>query len=86
MSEGFTFVDWAFCGVAVAVLLIAIYTHAEGNRVSATRFVYDDIRREMGHYPRHKVWWRAFGIAMGWHSRPSMSHKHRVMPGRVRLP
>ena len=58
-----------FCGVAVFVLLFTIYAHVEGNRVTATRFVFQDIRREMRQHPVHKVWWRAFRIAMGWHRR-----------------
>lgn len=69
LSETFTSVDWALCCVAALVLFLAVYTHSEGNRVTATRFVYEDIRRELGHQPRYRVWWRAFKIAMGWAGR-----------------
>ena len=59
------------CAVAILVVACAIYTHLEGNRFTATRFVYHDIRREMGNHPRRVVLWRAFNIAMGWRRRPS---------------
>ncbi len=65
MSPDLTFVGSLFCGVSVFVLLFTIYVHVEGNRVAATRFVFHDIRREMKQHPLHKVWWRAFRIAMG---------------------
>lgn len=69
MSQGLTLVEWSLCGIAALALFAALYTHAEGNRVTATRFVYHDIRREMGHHPQYRVWWRAFQIAMGWRKR-----------------
>ncbi len=75
MSEGLTAVDLMLFVVAALVVLGAVYTHAEGNRVTAIRFVYDDIRREMGHHPRHKVLWRAFNIAMGWRKRSGYSKR-----------
>ena len=58
-----------FCGVAVVALLLTIYVHVEGNRVTATRHAYLDIRREMLQHPAHKVWWRAVRMAMGWRKR-----------------
>ena len=80
MTETMSVVDWTLAGVAALLLALAIYTHSEGNRISATRFVYHDIRREMGHYPRHKVWWRAFNIAMGWYRHPHSSRRATVTP------
>lgn len=77
MSESFTFVDWTMCAVAILAVACAIYTHSEGNRFTATRFVYHDIRREMGNHPRRVVLWRAFNIAMGWRKRPG-SKRARV--------
>ncbi len=64
-----TFIGWVLCGIAIFFALLAIYSHMEGNRVSATRFVFHDIRRDMGSHPSHKVWWKAFCIAMGWRKR-----------------
>ena len=78
MSEGFTAVDWSLCAIAVIVVFTAIYTHSEGNRVSATRFVYHDIRREMANHPRRIVLWRAFNIAMGWRKRPGSGKRNKV--------
>ena len=71
-----TFVSSLFCGVAIFTLLVTIYSHVEGNRVTATRHVFHDIRREMRRQPAHKVWWRAFRIAMGWH-KSERSHTPR---------
>jgi hypothetical protein len=64
-----TFVSATFFGVAVFVLLFTIYAHVEGNRVTATRRAFHDIRRDMRQHPVHKVWWRAFRMAMGWKRR-----------------
>lgn len=75
MSEAFTVVDWALCGAAALVLFLVVYTHSEGNRVSATRFVYEDIRRELGHQPRYQVLWRALTIAMGWQTNHGSSRR-----------
>ena len=80
MTETFTTVDWAMCGTVCLLILASIYAHVEGNRVTATRFVYHDIRREMGHLPRRTVWWRAFCIAMGWRKRPGASRRNNVTP------
>lgn len=66
MSNSFTVVDWALCSIAVLVIMLAIYTHSEGNRFSAIKFTYDDISREMRGHSRLKVWMRAINIAMGW--------------------
>lgn len=80
MSPGMTLVSSVFCGVAVFVLLFTIYAHVEGNRVTATRFAFHDIRREMRNHPVHKVWWRAFRIAMGWrrHDRNRSTRRNNV--------
>lgn len=61
-----TFVGSMFCGVAIFLFLFTIYANVEGNRISATRHVFHDIRRDMKRHPAHRVWWRAFRIAMGW--------------------
>ena len=74
MSPGMTFLSSIFCGVAVFAFLFTIYAHVEGNRVTATRHAYHDIRRDMRNHPVHKVWWRAFRMAMGWRRRD----RHRV--------
>lgn len=66
MSNSFTTMDWALCSIAVFIVMLAIYTHSEGNRFSAIKFTYDDISREMRNHSRFKVWLRAINIAMGW--------------------
>lgn len=78
MSQSFTFVDWTICSIAVLVVVLAIYTHAEGNRISAIKFTYDDISREMGGHSRIKVWWRAINIAMGWQTKRGLTQQHRA--------
>ena len=80
MSPSMTFVSSMFCGVAVFVLLFTIYAHVEGNRVTATRHAFLDIRRDMRQHPVHRVWWRAFRIAMGWrkHDHTHTSRRNNV--------
>ncbi len=82
MSEAFTTVDWALCGTAVLVLLLAIYSHTEGNRFTAIRFAYDDISREMIGHSRFRVWMRAINIAMGWQSKRDAAPSRPVTPLR----
>lgn len=69
MSDSFTLVDWALCSIAVLVIMLAVYTHVEGNRFSAIKFAYDDISREMRGHSKLKVWFRAINIAMGWQAK-----------------
>ena len=79
--------DWLLCGIALLIVLTTLYSHSEGNRISATRFVYHDIRREMGHRPKRLVWWRAFNIAMGWRLRPGQRHaQDKSMPALTPKP
>lgn len=78
--EGKGFVDWALGGTAVLFVMLAVYTHMEGNRWTALRFVYDDIRRDMGKSSRHRVMWRAFRIVMGWQKRPLADRHSNVVP------
>ena len=82
MSASFTTVDWALCGTAVLIIMLAIYTHAEGNRFSAIKFAYDDISREMRGHSRLKVWLRAINIAMGWQSKRDAAPSRPVTPLR----
>ena len=84
MSESFTVVDWSLCSVAVLVIMLAVYTHTEGNRFTAIRFAYDDISREMIGHSRVKVWVRAINIAMGWQSKRDASTSRPVAPLRKR--
>lgn len=78
--SSFTTIDWALCGVAVFVVMLAVYTHTEGNRFTAIRFAYEDISREMIGHPRLKVWMRAINIAMGWQAKRNAQSLRPVAP------
>ena len=72
MAPGITLIGTLFYGVSVLVFLVTVYANMEGNRVTATRLVFHDIRRDMRREPLHRVWWRAFRIAMGWRTPPAL--------------
>ena len=84
MPDNTISLGWMLSGIAIFLFLLAIYSRLEGNRLSAARFVFHDIRRDMGRFPIHRVWWRAFSIAMGWRRRRHSHGTHRANVTSIR--